>query len=492
MISSGSRGMLTPSSPTLALPGAMATITMSRLGSTQGLSPLSTSPCSVRPGTMPFCFGGSPTSVRVRPSSVGRIVARPVNGSCKASQMPPVALAAQSFAYPQASPQATVFAPMFGTMSAAVTRPLDPSRIRRASPIRRAAQEAGLTPSLPSAPPSKEPNELCLMTLNLQYFSSYPADEVAAEERLREATGGVNPPDVICVQEGLACKDVLRPIGFKKIECSGQDGVAQTVYDMVYGDEATLKACPETSHQELLVNQIYMREDSQWEVIDSGTERISSDLTLLGGGGRAQGVLAIRSMVWIKLRFPGSSGSCVYVMCTHISGGRFEDQYFVQQLAQERYSQPDRIIGDFFKRRTEGSDDLGILIGDFNATKEWNPSGPMHGYFKMAIMNSAGVEEDREAAGINVDDLEDWFKTYMISPFTAITEKHGWQFAYTQEEVGVTSGFGHLIDHMATSRSVPVKSTEMVYLTNQKFSSVKDTEIPLTDHNSVKATFLIA
>ena len=50
--------------------------------------------------------------------------------------------------------------------------------------------------------------------------------------------------------------------------------------------------------QELLCNQIYIRPDSDWKVIDSGVMQISSELQLVGGGGRAQGPLAVRSMAW--------------------------------------------------------------------------------------------------------------------------------------------------------------------------------------------------
>jgi endonuclease/exonuclease/phosphatase family metal-dependent hydrolase len=334
-------------------------------------------------------------------------------------------------------------------------------------------------------------NELEVMTLNLQYYASYPSDERMAEQRLREVTSGLSPPDVICVQEGLSGRDVLRPCGFVKQVCSAEENMAQSVFDMVYGDANTLKACPETSHSDLLCNQIYLRNDSRWQVEDRGVERISSDLQLDGGGSRMQGKLAIRSMVWVKLFIPGCAGTSVYVMCTHISGGRFEDQYFVQKLAKERENQPDRIIENFFKPRAYGTKDVGILVGDFNATQEYAAGGPMAGYFKASIANSEGVQQDQSVDGVDDAGLEEKFKNYMVSPFAAI-QKHGWTFAYTQEQVGVTSGFGHLIDHMAVSRPLPVKSTRVIFLTNQKFGKKeKDTDLVLTDHNSVQTCFII-
>jgi len=178
-------------------------------------------------------------------------------------------------------------------------------------------------------------------------------------------------------------------------------------------------------------------------------------------------------------------------MNTHITGGRFEDQYFVQQLAEERFHQPLRIIRFFEKQRPNPEpDDIGILLGDFNATSDYVPGGPMSGYFKASIAGSQGVQADAAAGNVVGGELEEHFKSYMISPFTAMN-KHGWSWAYGAE-VGITSGFGHLIDHMAMSRPLKVSSSKVIYLTNQKFvKKPPDTDLPLTDHNSVKTVFLI-
>mmetsp|Transcript_105048 Transcript_105048/g.313822 ORF Transcript_105048/g.313822 Transcript_105048/m.313822 type:complete len:368 (-) Transcript_105048:134-1237(-) len=347
--------------------------------------------------------------------------------------------------------------------------------------------------AVPSDWVSETGNELVIMTLNLQYFASYPKDEDAARKRLHEATSGPRPPDIICVQEGLASRDALGPVGFDLRVCAGQLGLAQSVHDMVYGDPPTLLGCEEEVHSDLLCNQIYVRRDSGWTMMDKGAMQISSDLCLAGGGGRAEGKLAIRSMVWLKLQRKDSPSAAVYVMCTHLTGGRFEDQFFVQELSQERFNQPDRIINFFNTRPDPSPDDIGILLGDFNATSEYIQNGPMSCYFKSAIAGSKGVQADAVATGVESTLLEDQFKTYMISPFEAIRDKHGWVFAYTQDQVGVTSGFGHLIDHMATSRPLKVVSADLIYLTNQKFGDKpKDTDLPLTDHNSVKVVFSLS
>merc|ERR1719456_1714376 len=87
--------------------------------------------------------------------------------------------------------------------------------------------------------------------------------------------------------------------------------------------------------------------------------------------------------------------------------------------------------------------------------------------------------------------IEKHFKEYMISPFAAIS-RHGWTFAYDRQHVGYTSGFGHTIDHMAMSRPVVVRSANVLYFTNQRFSKkAPDTDLPLTDHNAVKTVFCI-
>lgn len=330
------------------------------------------------------------------------------------------------------------------------------------------------------------------MSLNLQYFASYPTDADAAAKRLCEATGGPSAPDVICVQEGLCGVDVLDAAGFELCVCAGMFGLAQSVQDMVYHDEVALKACPEANRSKLLCNQIYRRRSSAWQLDTSGCEQISSDLQLAGGGGRAQGPLALRTMVWAKFRCADNGQSpAAFVMNTHITGGRFEDQYFVQQLAQERCRQIER-CQDFFMHRPNPEDgDVGILVGDMNATTEYRAGGAMSSYFKFGIAGSPGVGMDSSSAQLkSADELEDLFKNYMTSPFKAFA-RMGWHLAYGPE-LGITSGFGHLIDHMATSKPLVVERAEIVYLTNQKVGGLPpDTDLPITDHNAVKTVFLV-
>lgn len=325
---------------------------------------------------------------------------------------------------------------------------------------------------------------LSVMTLNLQYFASFPQDEALASQRLRELTGGV---DIICVQEGLCGVDVLKAAAFELCICAGEKGQAQSVRDMVYGDGAALGACPEGIRSKLLCNQIYIRRGSPWRVGAVGCEQISSDLCLTGGCGRAKGPLALRTMVWVRLQHHDAHRPAVYVMCVHLSGGRFEDQYFVQDLAAERHRQIERCTAFFSERRPYAeASDVGVLVGDFNATTTYTSNGTMSSYFKAGIAVSEGVAEDARIAQVQMGtELEGLFEAYMLSPFTAL-DHLGWTLAYG-EELGVTSAFGHLIDHMALSRNLLVENAEVVYLTNQKLGNkAADTDLPLTDHNAVK------
>ena len=198
-------------------------------------------------------------------------------------------------------------------------------------------------------------------------------------------------------------------------------------------------------------------------------------------------------MCWLMLGKPDSSKPAVCVMCTHLSGGRFEDQYFVQQLERERYSQIKRCIKFFHTmRRLKPDVDVGILVGDFNATEAYTVDGPMNAYFKSAITTSQGVWLDAKSDAVETEEaLEVKFKRYMVSPFEALKD-YGWLLAYDEEEVGATSAFGHLVDYMAVSTRVVTDRPRRVILTDEKVKGKQtDTEKPTTDHNAVITAFFL-
>lgn len=336
---------------------------------------------------------------------------------------------------------------------------------------------------------------LTVMSLNMQYYSSYPEDVQLGRQCLQELILPDPAPDIICVQEGLegrneiclAATDYRRLVSSAGQETSGSE-LAQTVEEMVYSDADALRAVVGTVREKLLVNELYLKVDSNWEVLNTGVHQVSSNVELDGSDGRVAGPLAVRTVVWAELR-PRSSmtlRSSVFVLNMHLSGGRFEDQFFVQYLSAERRMQVERAIG-LFKRLSKSRHDLGILVGDFNATEEYVAKGPMQNYFMAAIAKSQGVQADASAQSLSSDELEKLFKEYLIAPFTALSAS-GWHLAYTEEQVGATSAFGHLIDHMATSREIPSVAQRLI-ATNQKFPPSNDTEVPITDHNAVKTTF---
>ena len=334
---------------------------------------------------------------------------------------------------------------------------------------------------------------LRVMTVNMQFYASFPTDPQKGKQILQERFGQTHRPDVICMQEGLTGMEVLKDLGYKLVICAGTQGVAQSVDEMMYHDQEALHLCRKDQSHKLLCNQMYISKDSQWKVKDCGVEKISSALELDGGGGRKTGKLAVRSMCWLMLGKTDSSKPAVCVMCTHLSGGRFEDQYFVQQLAKERYSQIERCIDFFHKTQIRKHDDcVGILVGDFNATEAYAVDGPMNAYFKYAITTSQGVWLDAKKNAVETEEaLEVKFKRYMVSPFAALQD-YGWPLVYDEETIGATSVFGHLIDYMAVSRPVVIDRAQRVILTNQKVEGKPtDTEKPITDHNGVIVGFCV-
>lgn len=368
------------------------------------------------------------------------------------------------------------------------------SALRQAIGHQRASIEAGSSVELRAYAVSDGPAHvteevpLVLLTINLQYYATWPKDTCAACRRVSQLLSAEPRPDVICVQEGLEGRDVFGQHGYRKLLSSAAH--AQSLRDMVYGHEATLAAVAHESWDQLLVNELYVRDpdSSGWEVVGQGMVRTASEVSLVGGDG-VSGPLASRSAVWVQLRPKGFSsqvGPSVTILNTHLSGGRFEDQFFVQQLSEERALQVTRSL-DFFEQR-RGPLDLGILVGDFNATTEDRADGPVEGYFRSSVRSSPRVQEDALAAQFTPDELEAQFKTYMAAPFTALRQR-GWPLAYTQDDVGATSAFGHCVDHMATSR--PVRTQAEVFKTTlQRFGGgAPDTDLPLTDHNAVKVCF---
>mmetsp|Transcript_132101 Transcript_132101/g.240362 ORF Transcript_132101/g.240362 Transcript_132101/m.240362 type:complete len:947 (+) Transcript_132101:197-3037(+) len=350
----------------------------------------------------------------------------------------------------------------------------------------------------------RETRDLVVMTMNLQYFASWPRDADAAWRELHTVTS-VPPPDVICIQEGLhGGPDVLFEVGYRRVLSSAT--CSQPLREMLYNDIGILKGVDEKAFDKLLVNELYIRDQaepkgtaggSEWEAIDCGVERTSASIPLDHRPGyegseahSTQWDLAQRSVVWVKLRHrTRRNGPFVYVLNTQLTSGVLEDQFFLKPaLSSERRRQVQQCLEVFKSRSADG--DLGILVGDFGAAPEDAPDGPRKEYFSSTVSTSAIMREEALQMGLPLDEVEQRFKAYHCSPFEALVE-NDWRLAYSQAQVGPTSNLGDLVDHMATSRAVPV-SVKVFPTTNQKKGDHPAiTQVPLSDHNFVKATFSV-
>ena len=293
---------------------------------------------------------------------------------------------------------------------------------------------------------------LSIMTVNMQFKPSFLNDPHKGTENLQKIIGQTQLPDIICIQEGMPDMDVWQNLKYKLVICAGTQGVAQSVAEMTYHKQEALKCYKKDQSHKLLCNQVYLRKDSQWEVKDFGVEQISSALELAGGGGRKTAQLAVRSMCWLTLGRTDFPRTAVCVMCTHLSGGRFEDQYFVQQLERERYSQIERCIDVFRRIRHRQADvDVGILVGDFNATEAYT-----------------------------VD-----------APFDALMDNK-WLLAYDKEQIQATSSCGPFGDYMAVSKWVVTGRPQRVILSDQKVKGKQTAmEEPTTNRNAVITPFFL-
>ena len=335
---------------------------------------------------------------------------------------------------------------------------------------------------------------LSIMSINDIHFNAgFLTGPQKMKQSLEEIFDKTHLPDVICMQKGMDNMEELKNMGYQLVICAGTQGVAQSNDKMIYHNQETLDTCRRDQSHELLVNQVYIAEASPWKVDESGVTQISKTLKLAGGCGRESRWLEVRSMCWVILKKPDSSTPAVCVMNTHLSGGRLEDQYFVQQLEQERYSQVERCIEFFLEKRChKQSIALGVLVGDFNAPRTYTVDGRMSDYFKSAIRTSQGVWMDARPHNVETEEaLQDEFKRYIVSPFKALTDWH-WRLPYQEEKDGTTSAFGHPVNYMAVSRKVVTDRPQRVILNNEKVKGKQtDTQKSTTHQAALITSFFV-
>lgn len=275
--------------------------------------------------------------------------------------------------------------------------------------------------------PEAAAHELVVLGINLRHASCSPVGGERGRAALAELTSRAGTPDVICVQEGLEGFDLLSQVGYARVMSSAVK--AQPLREALYGE-----APPAAAAEQLLVNELYLRAGGgEWEVVETGVEQLSSDLTFSSGDGGAAGQLATRSAVWSRL-LPRASpeGPSALVLGAQLSGGTIEERLFGGRLAGERARQVQQLQGLFEGRAGEA--DLGILFGV--------PAGA----------STASASRGQEGM---LDS----------NPCSALAER-GWVLLGGQDapECGGSMGLaGALVDGMAVSRDVPVE-TELIPL----------------------------
>eukprot|EP00929_Paragymnodinium_shiwhaense_P013275 TRINITY_DN121137_c0_g1_i1.p1 TRINITY_DN121137_c0_g1~~TRINITY_DN121137_c0_g1_i1.p1 ORF type:complete len:859 (+),score=213.42 TRINITY_DN121137_c0_g1_i1:229-2805(+) len=238
---------------------------------------------------------------------------------------------------------------------------------------------------------SRDMHDLVILSVNMQSHSDCPRDTQTSSQVLSQLTGMAPRPDVVCVQDGLEGMDILSSAGYRRVASSTSQ--AKPLRDMVYGSEEALITVPEGHRDRFVVNELYVRADSSnWEVVDSGLQQISSELMLnhsesvpqagsgdrsglvaMSGGGygsRRYWPLAPRSVVWSRLRRRGRPvGPNAFVYCTRFSGGRADERLLQPaQLGEEGKRQADRTVGLFAGRARPHPADVGVVIADLGTS----------------------------------------------------------------------------------------------------------------------------
>jgi len=333
---------------------------------------------------------------------------------------------------------------------------------------------------------------LVVLSLNMEYYHKYNAakDKAAYEKELKDKIPDV---DVLCVQEDLLIwsdrfleKD--KPFhDFERIVSSMTvPDIKQNhsmLKEMVYEDNGTMKKMAENGMKEddfssILGNSIYLRKSTEWKLIDQKAVQISTNQTLPNGK-----PLGYRSAVCATLSHENTEKP-VQVLCTHLSGGRFEDAYMSNDLKSERANQMDKCL--------KLKDDLfdNVLMGDFNASTTRTKA--LAGYLDVLRKSQPNLSSS------------DYY-SYMMAPFTTCAASPHWNLLYKDLD-GPTTAFGHVVDYFLTSPHMHVETpfqkppkVERIRMVKDYMPFVKPTASQdfypdvlnesITDHNAVKVSF---
>lgn len=332
---------------------------------------------------------------------------------------------------------------------------------------------------------------LVILSLNMEYYHKYNAakDKPAYEQELKDK---IHDVDVLCVQEDLLIwSDRFLEKGkpfhdFERIVSSMTvSDIKQNhsmLKEMVYEDDGTMKNMAKNGMKEddfssILGNSIYLRKSTEWKLIDHKAVQISTDQTLPNGK-----ALGYRSAVCATLSHENTEKP-VQVLCTHLSGGRFEDAYMSNDLKSERANQMDKCL--------KLKDDLfdNVLMGDFNASA--TRTAALDGYLKVLRNSQPNLSSS------------DYY-SYMMAPFTTCAASPHWNLLYRDLD-GPTTAFGHVVDYFLTSSHMHVQTpfqkppkVERIRMVKDYMPFVKPTAAQdfsdvlnesITDHNGVKVSF---
>ena len=167
----------------------------------------------------------------------------------------------------------------------------------------------------------------------------------------------------------------------------------------------------------------------------------------------------------------------VQVLCTHLSGGRFEDAYLTNELKLERSIQIEKCL----KQRDDSADN--VLVGDFNASP--TRTNPLDSYLEVL----RGSQKKLSSSD---------YYSYMMAPFTSCAKsQNSWNLLYKDLE-GPTSTFGHVVDFYMTSPHMHVQTPFQKPPKVERIRMIKNymdwvNQLPkmtfLQNHNGVKVFF---
>ena len=364
-------------------------------------------------------------------------------------------------------------------------------------------------------------SSLTILSLNMEFYHQYsklkePSEKHAYEQYLKAKIASV---DIMCLQEDLmsGSDEFLRPTrpfhDFRRIVASFEEqddydtrnkhlflhydeGFTSTLGNSIYVRKG--KLLRESSNSES-TDEEETTNNAAWTVTAKSVVQISSESLRLPNNTP----LEYRCVVSITL-VCSNMDKPVQVLCTHLSGGRFEDRHMDETpfMNRERGRQMQRCLDQ--KDETA----YNVLVGDFNASPTRTLA--MDGYFRL-------LQSEKK----NLSMFH--FYSYMMAPFTTlaaaaaaaaaasttIANNHNsnstcvWQLLYDTLD-GPTSRFGHVVDYFVTYPRLPVHAIKRVRMIQQYMEWVTPTADDdfkdessatalcaqsITDHNGVQVTF---